>query len=156
MKLEIEWKTPVPLKRVRSGAGIYSIDLEELPREPCIYIVARKWSTSYEALYIGKSKRLRGRIRGHMNNLKLMQHIHEAKTGKRVLIYGLPVVKRGQKIDKILSALEKALIKHFLLQGHDIVNSQGTSVRRHIITSTGRLPRAFIPSNMYLERGRGE
>jgi len=156
MKLEIEWKKPVPLRRVRSGIGIYDVNLDELPREPGIYIFARKWSSSYEALYIGKSKRIRGRIRGHLNNLKRMQHIHEAKTGKRVLIYGLPIVKPGQKMEKILSTLEKALIKHFLLQGHDIVNSQGTSVRRHTITSTGRLPRSFIPSSMYLEKGRGE
>lgn len=156
MKLQIEWQRPVPLKRVRSGVGIYEVDLDKFPREPGIYIFARKWSTSYEALYVGKSKRIRGRIRGHMNNLKLMQHIHEAKTGKRVVLYGKPITKPGQKMDKILSTLEKALIKHFLLQGHDIVNSQGTSVRRHVITSTGRLPRAFIPSNMFIERRRGE
>ena len=121
MKLEIEWQRPIPLKRVRSGIGIYEIDLDKLPKEPGIYIFARKWSTSYEALYIGRSQRLRGRIRGHLNNLKLMQHIHEAKIGKRVVLYGKPIAKPGQKMDKILSILEKALIKHFLLQGHDIV-----------------------------------
>jgi len=156
MKLEIEWQKFIPLKYVRSGFGVYEVDLDKFPREPGIYIFARKWGKSYEALYIGQSKRLRGRIRGHMNNLKLMQHIHETKSGKRVVLYGKPKTKPGQKMDKILKVFEKALIKHFLLQGHDIVNSQGTSVRRHEITSTGRLPRAFIPSNMFIERRRGE
>jgi len=156
MKLEIEWQHPIPLKRVRSGAGLYVVDLDELPKEPGIYVFARKWGASYEALYIGKSKQLRGRIRGHLNNLKLMQHIQKAKTGKRVVLYGKPITKSGQKMAKILNTLEKALIKHFLLLGHDIVNSQGTIVRRHIITSTGSLPKAFIPHNMYIEKRQGE
>lgn len=155
MKLEIDWQLPIPLKRVRSGVGIYQVDLDDLPRETGIYIFARKWGSSYEALYVGKSKRLRGRIRGHMNNLRLMQHLHEAKTGKRVIIYGTPIPKPGQTMDRILSTLEKTFIKHFLLLGHDLVNSQGTRVRRHEITSAGRLPKAFMPTHMYLERSRG-
>ena len=155
MKLEIDWQPPIPLRRVRSGAGMYEVDLEELPRAPGIYIFARRWCSSYEALYVGKSKRLRGRIRGHMNNLRLMQHIHEAKTGRRVVFYGTPIPKPGQTMDRKLSTLEKAFIKHFLLLGHDLVNSKGTRVRRHEICSVGSLPKSFMPTHMYLERGRG-
>ena len=77
-----------------------------------------------------------------------MQHIRDAKIGKRVVIYGIPVTKPGQKREQILKTLEKVLIKHFMLLGHDIVNSQGTRVRRHEITSTGPLPRSFVPSKM--------
>ncbi len=156
MKLEIDWKQPVPLRRVRTGLEIYEVNLDDFPREPGIYIFARKWGSSYEALYVGKSKRLRGRIRGHMNNLKLMRHIHRAKTGKRVILYGTPIPKPGQTMERILETLEKAFIRHFLLLGHDLVNSQGTRVRRHEITSNGSLPKAFMPTRMYLERSRGE
>ena len=91
-----------------------------------------------------------------MNNLKLMRHIHRAKTGKRVILYGTPIPKPGQTMERILETLEKAFIRHFLLLGHDLVNSQGTRVRRHEITSNGSLPKAFMPTRMYLERSRGE
>ncbi len=153
MKLEIDWQRTIPLKRVRAGVGIYTVDLDDIPREPGIYIFARRWGTSYEALYVGKSKRLHGRIRGHLNNLRLMQHIHEAKTGKRAVIFGRPIPKPGQSMDRILATLERALIKHFLLLGHDLVNSQGTRVRRHEITSVGHLPKSFMPLICTLREG---
>ena len=156
MKLEIDWKQPISLRRVRTGLGIYEVNPDDFPRAPGIYIFARKWDSSYEALYVGKSKRLRGRIRGHMNNLKLMRHIHRAKTGKRVILYGMPIPKPGQTMERILETLEKTFIRHFLLLGHDLVNAQGTRVRHHEITSAGGLPKAFMPTRMYLERGRGE
>ena len=59
-------------------------------------------------------------------------------------------------MERILETLEKAFIRRFLLLGHDLVNSQGTRVRRHEITSAGSLPKAFMPTRMYIERGRGE
>lgn len=124
MKLEIEWQRYIPLKYVRSGGiGTYEVDLDKFPQEPGIYIFARKWSNSYEALYIGQSTLIRKRIKYHMNSVKLMRHIHKAKTGNRIVLYGKPITKPGQKMAKILNILEKALIKHFLRLGHDIVNS---------------------------------
>lgn len=154
MKLKLEWATPVPLKN--SQLGIYEVDLDVIPREPGIYIFARKWGKSYEALYVGRSQKLRGRIKAHLNSLKPMRHLEGAKTGRRVLIYGIPVTKQGQSQDKVLASLEKAFIRHFLLEGHDLVNSQGVRIRNHEIESEGKIPKAFIPSKIYLERGKGE
>lgn len=85
MKLKLNWAKPVRLKT--SKTGIYDIDLEAIPKMPGVYIFARKWGKSYEALYVGRSKGLRGRVKGHLNNVKLMKHLEKAKTGKRVLIY---------------------------------------------------------------------
>jgi hypothetical protein len=154
MKLTMNWSAPVPL--AKGEVGIYTLDLGKIPRAPGVYIFARKWGGSYEALYVGRSKRLRGRIRGHLNNLRLMQHLANSKTGKRVLIYGVPITKPGQQQDKVLASLEKAFIRHFLLEGHDLVNSQGTRIRNHEIESVGKVPKTFIPSVIYLERGKGE
>ncbi len=150
MKLKLDWNKPVPLKG--SSTGFYEIDLDSVPKEAGIYIFARRWGKSYEALYIGRSTNLRNRIKGHLNSLKLMQHLKEAKTGKRVLIYGVPVTKKGQQQDKVLASLEKAFIRHFLLEGHDIVNKQGVRIRFHEIESIGKIPKAFIPAQIYLER----
>ena len=111
--------------------------------------------SSFEALYIGQSNNLRLRTRGHLNNLRLMRHIEAAKTGRRLVILGHPLTRPGQRLPKVLNVLEKALIRHFLAEGHDLVNQQGVRIRRHEIESSGRVPKAFMPSLMYLERSRG-
>lgn len=144
---------------MRSGARqglIYTIDLDEIEREPGIYIFARRWGRSFEALYVGQSLNLRARMRRHLNNLRLMRHVENAKTGRRFVLLGEPVIKRGQRLQKVLKILERAHIRHFLAEGHDLVNQQGAQIRRHEIASSGRIPKAFVPSLMYLERSKGE
>lgn len=155
MRLAIEWSKPLQLRKGREGL-IYTVDLDKIEREPGIYVFARRWGSSFEALYVGQSQNLRARIRGHLNNLRLMKHLETAKTGRRFVILGHPITKPGQRLPKVLSVLERALIRHFLSEGHDLVNQQGVRIRRHEIESSGRVPKAFMPSLMYLERSRGE
>lgn len=85
-----------------------------------------------------------------------MQHIRTAKTGKKVLLVGEYITKPGQRIDKCLALTERALIRNFLSEGHDLVNLQGTLIRRHELESTGRHPKKFFPTLIYLERTRGD
>ena len=153
MKLKLDWEKPVSLRA--SPDGYFQLDLEGIPASPGIYIFARKWGKSYEALYVGRLQELKGRIKKHLNSLKLMAHLKNAKTGKRVLLYGTPVAKPGQQQHKVLASLEKAFIRHFLIEGHDLVNSQGTRIRNPEIESIGKIPKAFIPSKIYLERVKG-
>lgn len=154
MKLRLDWAAPVPLRKSR--VGIYDLDLDSIPRAAGIYIFARKWGKTYEALYVGRSQGLRGRVRSHLNSLRLMKHLEGAKTGRRVLIYGTPVTRQGQRQHKVLASLEKAFIRHFLLEGHDLVNAHGIRIRNHEIVSEGRIPKSFIPATIYLERAKGE
>ena len=156
MHLNITWEKPIQLRSGRKKGLIYDVDLELLERQPGIYIFARRWGKSFEALYVGQSKNIRGRIRGHLNNLKLMRHIEDAKTGRRFVIVGYASPKPGQKIDKVLNLLERALIRHFMSEGHDLVNQQGVRIKRHIVESSGNVPKAFIPSTMFLEKRKGE
>ena len=156
MKLNIDWNKPIPLEKVTNGDFIYSLKLEKIPEDAGIYIFARQWGKSYEALYVGKSENLRRRVHGHLNNLKLMKYLEKARTGKRVIITGNAMPLSGQKIKNVLSALERAFIRHFLSKGHDLINNQGVRIRRHEIFSEGKIPKSFIPSLMYLERGKGE
>lgn len=152
MKLTVDWRPPVPLRRGAREGLIYTVDLNKIGREAGIYIFARRWGRSFEALYVGQSQNLRSRIRGHLNNLRLMRHIESAKTGRRFVLLGEPVIKPGQRLPRVLKVLERAHIRHFLAEGHDLVNQQGVQIRRHEITSSGRIPKAFVPSLMYLER----
>lgn len=156
MRLSVEWQKPVPLRSGRRDGLIYTVDLEAIPRAPGVYIFARKWGKSFEALYVGQSAGLRRRIRGHLNNLRLMRHIEDAPSGKRFVIPGVARFRPGQRREKALATLERAYIRYFLSEGHDLVNQQGVRIRRHEIESTGPVPRAFIPATIYLEKRKGE
>jgi hypothetical protein len=133
--------------------GMYLVDLDRLPRASGVYVFARQWGSGFEALYVGKATDLRQRLKTQLNNLRLMQHVHGARTGRRVILAGTLVTKRGQQIDRCLPIVERAFINYFLLKGDDLVNIQGTHLRQHEIESTRR-PGKVIPQVMYVDRSR--
>jgi hypothetical protein len=153
MKLELVWNKPIRLTKATKKDGlIYNIDLELIPDKSGIYIFARQFGKSFEGLYIGRSANMRSRAKGHLNNLRLMKHLELAPIGKRVLITGIPITKPGQKIDNVLKVLEKALIRYLIAEGHDLVNLSGIKVRQHEIVTRGKIPKAFIPASIFLEK----
>lgn len=152
----MEWRKPVLLRSGAKDGLIYTMDLDKVPDAPGIYVFARRWGKSYEGLYVGKGERVRRRIRGQLNNLRLMRHIEGARIGRKVLIVGQAMPRPGQKVPKILSILERTFIRHFLSEGHDLVNKQGVRIRRHEVISGGPIPKAFVPTMMFLEKSKGE
>jgi len=156
MKLKVEWSRPIRLRHARDKNMIYSIDLSKVTAEAGIYVFGRHWGQSFEALYVGKANKIRSRIRGQLNNLRLMQYLRNAKTGKRVVLTGKLITRPGQKMAKSLLLAERAMIRHFLSEGHDLVNQQGIHLRRHELESTGKYPKKFFPGVVYLEKGKGE
>ncbi len=157
MKLYLEWSRPIVLEDSSQSNFIYSVDLTKLPRAPGIYIFGRRWAGQFEALYVGQATNtIRGRVKVHLNSLSLMQHLKNAKAGKRVLLAGTFVSKPGQQLNKCQRLVERGFIRHFLSEGHDLVNKQGTLLRRHEVTSTGHHPKRFFPSPMYIVKTKGE
>jgi len=156
MKIAVEWGLPLKLKDGRHENLIYTVALERLPAEPGVYVFGRRFGRSFEALYVGKANRIRNRIRTQLDHVKLMQHLKGAKLGDRVLFPGRVLTRPGQRVQKLLTLAERALIRHFLSEGHDLVNKLGTRIRRHELTSSGKQPKKFIPRITYLERGRGD
>jgi hypothetical protein len=156
MNLQVEWGRLVQLKDATNDNMIYDLDLGKVTDDAGVYLFGRRWGSQFEALYVGKAGNIRSRIKGHLNNLRLMQHLRNAKTGKRIVLAGRLVTKRGQKLPKSLLLAERALIRYFLSEGHDLVNKQGTRLRRHELTSSGNHPKRFFPKLMYLERAKGE
>lgn len=136
------------MRRLRSVG--YSIDLVKVSESSGVYVFGRRWGDSFEALYVGKALDIRSRINGQLNNVRLMSHIRDAKVGNRVLVAGVIKAKGGQKIEKGLTLVEKALIRHFLSAGDDLVNPQGTLLRRHVVYSN-QTPRWLVPKEMYLD-----
>jgi hypothetical protein len=156
VKLLVEWQRPLLLKDATRQNLIYGTDLGKLPGAAGVYIMGRRWGSQFEALYVGKANRIRGRVKSQLNNLRLMQHLRNASTGRRVVIAGRIVTKPGQQLSRCLPLVERTLIRYFLSEGHDLVNKQGTRIRRHEVSAIGRHPRRFIPRLMYLEKGTAE
>ena len=156
MRLHMEWSRPIPLKERSRQNLSYYVDPDKVPHFAGIYVLGRRWASGFEALYVGKAKNICSRVKGQLNNLRLMQHLRNAKAGKRVLVCGHIVAKPGQQLNKSLLLIERALVRYFLSEGHDLVNKQGTRLRRHEVVSTGKHPRRFIPGVMYLEKAKGE
>jgi hypothetical protein len=156
MKVQIEWLRPIQLKDARKDGMIYDLDLKKINTGTAgVYIFGRQWGRQFEALYVGQASKIRGRIKNHLNDLRLMQHLEGAKTGERLVLVGRIRVKRGQEMNRCLRVADLALIRHFFSRGDDLVNEHGTRLLRHELESSGQHPKRFFPSNIYLERARG-
>lgn len=156
MKIHIEWHRPIILKDATKDNMIYNLNVSKVPKTAGVYIFGRRWGSQFEALYVGKANNMHGRMKGHLNNLRLMQHLRNAKTGKRLLLAGKLVTKPGQKLQKCLILTERAFIRHFLSEGHDLVNKQGTRLRRHEVESSGKHPKRFFPGKIHVEKTKSE
>jgi hypothetical protein len=154
MRLQVEWSRPIRLKDGRKQGLIYSIDLHKVAARPGVYVFARRYGSRFEALYVGQAKKIRSRVKGQLNNLRLMHHLQAATAGRRILLAGKFLAKPGQESSKCLNLVERALIRYFLSEGHDLVNKLGTRLRRHEIDSSGKHPRGFPPAKIYLEKSQ--
>lgn len=156
MDLQIEWGRQVQLTDASKDNMIYGLDLAKVTTSAGVYIFGRRWGKQFEALYVGKARNIRSRVKNHLNNLRVMQHLRNAKTGNRIVLAGQLVTKPGQRKSKCLGLAERALIRYYLSDGHDLVNKQGTRMRRHEIQSSGKHPKKCFPRTMYIEKSRGE
>jgi len=152
MILGLDWTRPIPLKDASKENLIYSVPLEKIPSAAGVYVFGRRYGQKFEALYVGKANKIRGRVKGQCNNLRLMQHLKNAKSGRRVLLAARFIARPGQQKPNCLSLIERALIRYFLSEGHDLVNKQGVRIRRHEISSSGKYPKRYFPSPIFLER----
>ena len=126
----LSWYAPQLL-----GRYPYQPDLELIPKVPGIYVFYRKHGFTHQVFYVGKALQLRSRIKGQLNNLKLMNGIHDAGTGGRLLAYAEAAVKPGQKAATAILAAEKIIIRHFVDNGHVLLNIQGVKIRLQTLTN---------------------
>ncbi len=148
------WGRPVRLKDGSKEDLIYSVKVSKLPAKPGFYIFGRQWGHAFEALYIGQSEHVQKRVQEHLvGNVPLMLRMRKAKTGNRVVIAGVLKTRPGQQLKKCLLLIERAFIRHFLSEGHDLINEQGTRLRQHEIYSDGPQPKRIFPKAMYVNRG---
>jgi len=157
MKLSVTWhpsiRLPIPVSRLHT-----LFDLDTLPREPAIYLFARRFGSRLEVLYVGKATSLRSRIKQQLNNLRLMQAIDDAAIGSRLLIYGTLNCRPGQRVDAVLNIVETALISHLTENHHQLINKLGTKLPVDVISFDGNLQARGVTSRelrVPKRRGKG-
>ncbi|MBZ5607489.1 MAG: hypothetical protein LAP38_04475 [Acidobacteriia bacterium] len=151
MDFSLEWGDPLPLAQSQAN-GIYEVNLDAIPTGPGIYIFFRAFGDAAEALYVGKAGGLRGRIKTQMNAVKLMKGIENAAIGPRYVVAGEFKARPGQR-QHLLPVIERAMIRYYLTKGHELLNFQGTHIRKHSLASQRRtkILRDLIPKDIYFE-----
>lgn len=143
----LHWHKP---QRLRTYP--YLPDLDQIPRSAGIYIFYRKYGKGFQVFYVGKALNLRSRLKGQLNNLKLMNSIKSAANGARMLAYGEIKLKPGQKASSAILAAEKLLIRHFIEEGHELLNVQGVKLRVQTLTNDRPAPiNKLIPLRTQVE-----
>jgi hypothetical protein len=149
MDLHLDWGPPLALLPSEDGR-IYEIDLNVLPEAPGIYIFTRTFGKATSALYVGKAENLRGRLKQQLNAVRLMKGIENAPTGRRHLLWAKLNRRQGQKAD-CLPIVERALIRHYLSEGHELLNIHGNRIKKHSLTSERTAMKTFIPRTLFFE-----
>ena len=150
MNVRLNWQSPLQIPEL-TDAKIRRF-LQELESDPGIYIFGRAWGTGFEPLYVGQAKNICSRVKQQFNNRRLMTHVENAKTGKRVLYVAYLETTGRQDLVKALEVAERSLIRRFVSDGYDLHNTRGTKIRLHEIVSEGTRPRGAVPLKLMVEQ----
>ncbi len=137
MHLNLEWMEPVILEPGVDANVSYRVpNIDIIPQmRRGVYIFARRDADDFEALYVGRGMLLRRRINQQFNNHNLMAHLQAARDGDRVLHVGLFRPRRAQQFRLCLPIIERALIRHYLGLGHNLLNVHHAQLYAHCIKS---------------------
>jgi len=143
----LAWYEPQRLERYP-----YSPDLAEIPNDPGVYVFYRKHGSKFQVFYVGKATRLRGRVKTQLNNLKLMNGIHAAANGGRYLAYGEIVLRQKQSVASAIHQAERILIRHFVEEGHELLNIQGAKIKIQTLTNDITSPlKGLVPKLAHID-----
>lgn len=127
---QLEWNDPIDLP-----TGPKDPVIGQIPVEAGIYVFFREHGVKVQIFYVGKAKKLRGRIKGQLNNHLLMTAISNSKNGKRRLVWASLKLRPGQKVEGALHAAEKLMIRHFVEQGQPVHNIHGICIPTQRLTN---------------------
>lgn len=152
MNICVRWQEPIELSDGSNDGLIYWCgDFEMIPASPGIYVFARQFGETVSPLYVGQALNMRSRVKQQFNNLKLMRGIENAQIGRRLLLLGTVMTKRGQKIDRVLDVIESGMIEYFVTCGYELINRQGTKLAYDAVAFEGNLlSRRLCPSKLHV------
>lgn len=153
MQINANWSQPLTLTKDRKGKLVYTVDLEDIPQSPGVYIFGRQHGESIAPIYIGETLTLRGRIKSHLESVPLMHAVRDAPAGNRFLIYCTVKTRSKERAKRQIVILERALILHAQAEGHQIVNKKGTKLPTDTICFSGnRTSEALAPRKMLVKK----
>jgi hypothetical protein len=119
-----------------------------------VYVFARQFGTSVNPIYVGQAQNIRVRIRQQFRNHPLMRGIENAGNGRRLLLQGEVITRRGQQLVHVLNVVERGLIEHFLGEGYTLLNVRGANVPSDTVTFQGNQLSRGLCSCITLPRRR--
>lgn len=142
MQLQVRWQAPIELKSgARDNLILMADGLDEWMEVPGVYIFARLFDNKLFPLYIGKGEKLGKRIWQHFErSTALMHQVRDSKKGSKVLVLGEFTPGRRQNTALCIELIERALIDHALMEGHELLNIRGTRAASHKVCFSGFLP----------------
>jgi hypothetical protein len=66
-----------------------------------------------------------------------MKRIAKSPRGEKVLIMGEYISKPGQSSERAIALVEKAMIAHAFIEGHELLNIAGAKTPTHAVTFSG-------------------
>ena len=150
MKIEIDWQKPLTLTKDFSQEVIQELIAQVRP-DPGLYIFGRIWNNKLSPLYVGQATSVTRRLKQQLNNHRLIESVGNAKIGRRVIVVGYLQPDGRRSIGSALAVAEKAFIRHFVAEGHDLHNKLGTTIKRHEIASIGTKYRGVVPNCLMVE-----
>jgi hypothetical protein len=134
MNINIVWLSPLDLVD-GSDNLTFGIGDQSIPDAAGCYVFFNQYGNSQRVIYIGKANSLSKRINHQFKtNVRLMNVIKNfpLRGYKKVMCCTISP-RPGQRIQKILTIVEKNLIKHALTNGHELINIQGSRINFHEI-----------------------
>lgn len=155
MDIEVQWADPIELVNGARQRLIYALpDIGLIPDGPGVYVFGRKFGSSVAPLYVGQAGSLAQRIEQQLNNVRLMKGLEVAPSGTRILLFGELLLKRGQRLSRVVDVVEAALIEYALAGDHILLNKQGTKTPTHTLSFRGnRASRQVAPLRLKVRAG---
>jgi len=128
----------------------YSVSEKSLQAIPAtgtgVYLFCRRYGQNLSPQYVGRSRRLRQRIREHLERVSLVKALAAGETGRRVVLVALVEPRRGQSAVRVAQEVESHLIRRFRAAAFDLVNEKGTRGQQRMVHWHGsRAYRGLIP-----------
>jgi hypothetical protein len=147
----LKWTARVPLTAQGHFFSVSDEALRNVPASGCgIYLFCRQQGRQFIPQYIGRSKRVRQRIREHLERVSLMRALSDG-AGKRMVLVAMVQTKRGQSAIRVAHEVESSLIRRFRDLGYALVNERGTRTPTRTVRWLGTSAyRGLIPAEMTL------
>lgn len=136
MEIDATWAAPIDLALNNDG---YELDLGAVEDIPAVYLIGRRFGDKRVPLYIGRTAKLKRRMKQHMDSRRFMTALGNFPNGTRFLAWATFRLKQGQRLVRVMRIVERGLILHALSDNHQLINIQGTKTPVDTVNFTGNL-----------------